>query len=77
MPPTRNGGDAGMDSKIVSELGKEFNADEIYDTESSYIGSLKSVNDFNPVEIPPSVPLAFDQSMLEVCISFHIYQIKK
>ncbi|KAK1428470.1 hypothetical protein QVD17_17305 [Tagetes erecta] len=64
MPPTRNEGDA-TGSKIVSELGKEFNADEIYGTESSYIGSLKSVNDFNPVEIPPSVPFALDQSMLE------------
>ncbi|KAI3829823.1 hypothetical protein L1987_03951 [Smallanthus sonchifolius] len=64
MPPTRNEGET-MEAKIVSELGKEFNVDEVYGTESSYIGSLKSVNDFNPVEIPPSFPLAFDQSMLE------------
>ncbi|KAK9057426.1 hypothetical protein SSX86_022261 [Deinandra increscens subsp. villosa] len=64
MPPTRNGGET-MEAKIVSELGKEFNVDEIYGTESSYIGSLKSVNDLNPVEIPPSVPVAFDQSIFE------------
>ncbi|KAI7751787.1 hypothetical protein M8C21_012754 [Ambrosia artemisiifolia] len=64
MPPTRNAGET-MEAKIVSELGKELNVDEIYGTESSYIGSLKSVNDFNPVEIPPSAPLALDQSMLK------------
>ncbi|GJS73679.1 Myb domain protein 4r1 [Tanacetum coccineum] len=34
-------------------------------TESSYIGSLKTMNELNPVEIPPSDPFAFDQSMLE------------
>ncbi|KAL4587977.1 hypothetical protein LXL04_000854 [Taraxacum kok-saghyz] len=66
MPPKRNeGGEGIMDVKIVSELSKEFNVDEVYGTESSYIGSLKSVIEFNPVEIPPSVPLAFDESMLE------------
>ncbi|KAJ0792546.1 hypothetical protein HanOQP8_Chr01g0019201 [Helianthus annuus] len=64
MPPTRNDGE-NTEAKIVSELGKEFNVDEIYGTESSYIGSLKSVNDFTPVEIPPSAPLALDQSMLK------------
>ncbi|KAF5822116.1 putative GTP-binding protein, orthogonal bundle domain superfamily [Helianthus annuus] len=64
MPPTRNEGE-NTKAKIVSELGKEFNVDEIYGTESSYIGSLKSVNDFTPVEIPPSAPLALDQSMLK------------
>ncbi|KAM0050960.1 putative GTP-binding protein, orthogonal bundle domain superfamily [Helianthus debilis subsp. tardiflorus] len=64
MPPTRNEGE-NTEAKIVSELGKEFNVDEIYGTESSYIGSLKSVNDFTPVEIPPSAPLALDQSMLK------------
>ncbi|KAI3682618.1 hypothetical protein L1987_82716 [Smallanthus sonchifolius] len=64
LPPTRNEGET-MEAEIVSKLGKEFNVDEVYGTESSYIGSLKSVNDFNPVEIPPSAPLAFDQSMLE------------
>lgn len=65
MPPTRNEGEEGMEAKIVSELSKEFNVDEVYGTESSYIGSLKSVIEFNPVEIPPSDPLAFDESMLE------------
>ncbi|KAI7751791.1 hypothetical protein M8C21_012758, partial [Ambrosia artemisiifolia] len=64
MPPTRNAGET-MEAEIVSELGKELNVDEIYGTESSYIGSLKSVNDFNPVEIPPTAPIALDQSMLK------------
>nr|XP_043609684.1 guanine nucleotide-binding protein-like NSN1 [Erigeron canadensis] len=64
MPPNRKEGEA-MEATIVPELGKEFNVDEVYGTESSYIGSLKSVNEFNPVEIPPSDPLAFDESMLE------------
>nr|GEW63335.1 guanine nucleotide-binding protein-like NSN1 [Tanacetum cinerariifolium] len=64
MPPTRNEGEA-MESSIVSELGKEFNVDEVYGTESSYIGSLKTLNELNPVEIPPSDPFAFDQSILE------------
>uniref|UniRef100_A0A251JGC9 Guanine nucleotide-binding protein-like 3 N-terminal domain-containing protein n=1 Tax=Manihot esculenta TaxID=3983 RepID=A0A251JGC9_MANES len=50
---------------IVSELGKEFNVDEVYSGESSFIGSLKSVNDFNPVEVPPSCPVNFDESMIE------------
>ncbi|KAI3667948.1 hypothetical protein L6452_43019 [Arctium lappa] len=63
MPPTREG--EAMEANIVSELGKEFNVDEVYGTESSYIGSLKSVHEFNPVEIPPSDPLHFDESMLE------------
>ncbi|KAJ9543488.1 hypothetical protein OSB04_023195 [Centaurea solstitialis] len=63
MPPTREG--EAMEANIVSELGKVFNVDEVYGTESSYIGSLKSVLEFNPVEIPPSDPLHFDESMLE------------
>ncbi|GKF24772.1 hypothetical protein Tco_0077094, partial [Tanacetum coccineum] len=49
-----------MEAGIVSELGNE-----VYGTESSYIGSLKTMNELNPVEIPPSDPFAFDQSMLE------------
>ncbi|XP_076895861.1 guanine nucleotide-binding protein-like NSN1 [Bidens hawaiensis] len=65
MPPTRNEGETMEEAEIVSELGKELNVDEIYATESSYIGGLKSVNEFTPVEIPPSAPLAFDQSMLK------------
>ncbi|CAL1361611.1 unnamed protein product [Linum trigynum] len=64
MPPTRNQEEA-SEAKIVSELGKEFNIDEVYNSESSFIGSLKSVNDFIPVEVPSSSPLNFDESMLE------------
>ncbi|KVI12324.1 GTP binding domain-containing protein, partial [Cynara cardunculus var. scolymus] len=64
MPPTRNEGEV-MEANIVSELGKEFNVDEVYGTDSSIIGSLKSVNDFNSVTITPNNPLVFDETMLE------------
>lgn len=67
MPPTRNAEEP-SEAKVVTELGKEFNVDEVYGAESSFIGSLKSVNDFNPVEVPSSIPLNFDMTMLEVCI---------
>lgn len=66
MPPMRNQGEVSdSETRIVSELGKEFNIDEVYGTESSFIGSLKSVDDFQPVEVPPNCPLNFDQQMLE------------
>lgn len=65
MPPTRNQEET-SEAKIVSALGKEFNVDEVYDNESSFIGSLKSVDDLDPVEVPPSCPLNFDENMLEV-----------
>lgn len=68
MPPTRNDGQP-SEAKIVSEFGKEFNVDEVYGSESSFIGSLKCVNDFNPVEVPSNSPLNFDDKMLEVCLS--------
>uniref|UniRef100_A0A0V0IJ45 Putative guanine nucleotide-binding protein-like 3-like n=1 Tax=Solanum chacoense TaxID=4108 RepID=A0A0V0IJ45_SOLCH len=64
LPPTRNEGEH-SEVKIVSELGKEFNIDEVYGSESSIIGSLKSVNDFNPVEVPSNRPVSFDDNMLE------------
>ncbi|XP_075642397.1 guanine nucleotide-binding protein-like NSN1 [Castanea sativa] len=64
MPPIRNQGEP-SEANIVSELGKEFNIDEVYNTESSFIGSLKSVDDLNPVEVPPSCPLNFDEDILE------------
>lgn len=66
MPPTRSDGEH-SEAKIVSEFGKEFNADEVYGNESSFIGSLKSVNDFNPIEVPSNSPLNLDDQMLEVC----------
>ncbi|KAG5567310.1 hypothetical protein RHGRI_002765 [Rhododendron griersonianum] len=53
MPPTRNQEEP-SEAKIVSELGKEFNIDEIYSSESSYIGSLKSFDDVKHVEQQPS-----------------------
>ncbi|KAK4731796.1 hypothetical protein R3W88_024784 [Solanum pinnatisectum] len=64
LPPTRNEGEH-SEVKVVSELGKEFNIDEVYGSESSIIGSLKSVNDFNPVEVPSNRPVSFDDNMLE------------
>lgn len=66
MPPTRNQEEP-SEARIVLELGKEFNIDEVYNGESSFIGSLKSVDDFLPVEVPPSFSLNFDETMLEVC----------
>ncbi|KAI5648493.1 hypothetical protein M9H77_34498 [Catharanthus roseus] len=64
MPPTRTDGES-SEAKIVSELAKEFNIDEVYGSETSFIGSLKSVNDFNPVEVPSNCPVNFDEGMLE------------
>lgn len=64
MPPARNQGEP-LEAKIVSELGKEFNIDEVYNGESSFIGSLKSADDYNPVEVPPSCPLNFDEKLIE------------
>ncbi|KAI4365743.1 hypothetical protein MLD38_021705 [Melastoma candidum] len=64
MPPARD--QSGLsEAKIVTEYGKEFNIDEVYNAESSFIGSLKSINDFDPVEVPPSCPLTFDENMAE------------
>ncbi|OMP05171.1 hypothetical protein COLO4_09004 [Corchorus olitorius] len=64
MPPVRNQEEP-SEARIVTELGKEFNVDEVYNTESSFIGSLKSADDFHSVEVPPSNPLNFDETMLE------------
>lgn len=66
MPPKRNA-EVLSEAKIVTELAKVFNVDEVY--ESSFIGSLKSMNEFNPVEVPSNNPLNFDTSMLEVVLS--------
>ncbi|ESW17385.1 hypothetical protein PHAVU_007G235000 [Phaseolus vulgaris] len=64
MPPNRDQSEP-SEVKIVSELAKEFNIDEVYNNESSYIGSLKSVDDFNAVEVPSSQPLNLTEMMLE------------
>ncbi|KAH6817042.1 GTP-binding family protein [Perilla frutescens var. frutescens] len=64
MPPKRNAEEP-SEAIIVTELGKEFNVDEVYGGESSFIGSLKSMNDFNPVEVPSNCPLNFDMMMVE------------
>ncbi|CAN1234968.1 Guanine nucleotide-binding protein-like NSN1 [Linum perenne] len=64
LPPTRPQ-EQFSEAKIVTELAKEFNIDEVYNGESSFIGSLKSLTDFNPVEVPSSLPLHFDESLLE------------
>lgn len=66
MPPIRSQNEVSKsEARIVSELGKEFNIDEVYGAESSFIGSLKSVDDFQPVELPPNCPVSFDEQMLE------------
>ena len=55
----------------MSEFGKEFDIDEVYKSESSFIGSLASAEDFRHVEVPPGSPLNFDEKMLEeVCFLF-------
>ncbi|KAG5252157.1 guanine nucleotide-binding protein [Salix suchowensis] len=64
MPPVRDQGEP-SEARIVSEFGKEFNIDEVYNGESSFIGSLKSADDFNPVEVPPGCPLNFDERLIE------------
>ncbi|QCD94290.1 nuclear GTP-binding protein [Vigna unguiculata] len=64
MPPNRDQGEA-SEAKIVFEFAKEFNVDEVYNNESSYIGSLKSVDDFSAVEVPSSHPLNLTEMMLE------------
>ncbi|CAK7349360.1 unnamed protein product [Dovyalis caffra] len=64
LPPARNQNEP-SEARIVSEFGKEFNIDEVYNGESSFIGSLKSVDDFNHVEVPPGCPLNFDEKMIE------------
>ncbi|KHG13197.1 Guanine nucleotide-binding protein-like 3 [Gossypium arboreum] len=64
MPPGRNQEEP-SEARIVTELGKEFNVDEVYSTESSFIGSLKSADDFHSVQVPPSHPLNFDETILE------------
>ncbi|ERM98668.1 guanine nucleotide-binding protein-like NSN1 [Amborella trichopoda] len=63
-PPARDDGEK-LESAIVSEWGKEFNVDEIYGEEASFIGSLKSVDDVFHLEVPPSSPLNLDSQMLE------------
>jgi len=67
LPPKR---DAGEDSNavIITQDGKEFNIDEIYKAESSYIGGLKSIEEFHHIEIPPNAPPGIDEEMLEVMI---------
>ncbi|KAJ1394990.1 P-loop containing nucleoside triphosphate hydrolase [Sesbania bispinosa] len=64
MPPVRDQGEP-SEAKIVSEFSKEFNIDEVYNSETSFIGALKSADDFDPVEVPSSCPLNLDETMLE------------
>ncbi|KAF6169437.1 hypothetical protein GIB67_021440 [Kingdonia uniflora] len=64
VPPTRNQGET-LDATIISVLEKVFNVDEAYNGESSFIGSLVSVEDVNHVQVPPSSLLSFDEKMLE------------
>jgi nuclear GTP-binding protein len=63
QPPKRDAVES--DAVIISEAGKEFNIDEIYKAESSYIGGLKSIKDFHHIEILPNTPLGIDEDMIE------------
>lgn len=65
MPPVSEAEPS--EAKIVSEFSKDFNIDEVYNGETSFIGTLKSTIDLDPVEVPSSCPLNFDETMLEVC----------
>lgn len=65
VPPKRDAVDD-SDAVIISETGKEFNIDEIYKAESSYIGGLKSLEEFRHIEIPSNAPPQIDEEMLEV-----------
>jgi nuclear GTP-binding protein len=59
MPPKRAAVED-VNAVIISEDGREFNVDEIYKAESSFIGGLKSMEDF-----PSNVPIGIDEEMLE------------
>ncbi|XP_058724355.1 guanine nucleotide-binding protein-like NSN1 isoform X2 [Vicia villosa] len=63
MPPVSEAEPS--EAKIVSEFSKDFNIDEVYNGETSFIGTLKSTIDLDPVEVPSSCPLNFDETMLE------------
>lgn len=67
LPPKRDAVED-SDAVIISEDGKEFNIDEIYKAESSYIGGLKSIEEFHHIEIPPNAPPGIDEEMVEVMI---------
>jgi hypothetical protein len=65
LPPKRDNVEE-SDAVIISDARKEFNIDEIYKSESSYIGGLKSIEDFHHIEILPNAPLSIDEEMIEV-----------
>ncbi|GJY42630.1 hypothetical protein Tco_0430843 [Tanacetum coccineum] len=64
MPPVRNDEDL-MEETIVSKLGKEFKVDEVYGIDSSIIGSLKSIDDFNSITVMTGAPVVFDETMVK------------
>lgn len=64
MPPVRDQGEP-SEAKIVSQFSKEFNIDEVYNSETSFIGNLKPTVELDHVEVPSSCPLIFDETMLE------------
>jgi nuclear GTP-binding protein len=67
LPPKRDNVEE-SDAVIISDARKEFNIDEIYKSESSYIGDLKSIEDFHHIEILPNAPLSIDEEMIEVIV---------
>ncbi|GJZ89863.1 hypothetical protein Tco_0661790 [Tanacetum coccineum] len=64
MPPVRNDEDL-MEETIVSKLRKEFKVDEVYGIDSSIIGSLKSIDDFNSITVMTGAPVVFDETMVK------------
>ncbi|WOK92421.1 guanine nucleotide-binding protein-like NSN1 [Canna indica] len=64
LPPTRNE-EEHLDSVIVPQFGKEFNIDDVYKSETSFIGTLSSVEEFHHIEVPPHSPVNFDEQMIQ------------
>ncbi|KQK16975.1 guanine nucleotide-binding protein-like NSN1 isoform X1 [Brachypodium distachyon] len=64
LPPKRDAVED-SDAVLISQDGKEFNVDEIYKAESSYISGLKSMLDFSHTEIPSNAPPEINEEMLE------------
>lgn len=69
MPPQRDAGQQ-LESAIVSEWGKEFNVDEVFERErSAVISGLQTLQDAPHMEMPGSRPPTMDVDMLQVSIA--------
>ncbi|XP_024313597.1 guanine nucleotide-binding protein-like NSN1 isoform X2 [Brachypodium distachyon] len=72
LPPKRDAVED-SDAVLISQDGKEFNVDEIYKAESSYISGLKSMLDFSHTEIPSNAPPEINEEMLEVFVVISLF----